>query len=214
MKYILRIIYLLLLLILPFVLLIRLAVWMYEQYAWNGWMALGVSIAATSLVMLLYFSLMYSKLTGKIGTWMAFKRRAYAAGFLVFSFAAYSLFYISGDNVKYEDVRTEYRQLHPILRLSVSTIMLVDRKLLMTDAARVPEDYEKMGLKTKQHSLHYQQKDGFTHAFDIRTNGRPEWANKTVEIYFRLMGFNTLRHVGTADHLHISLMVHERPWAI
>ena len=213
MKFILKLFYLLILLILPFILLIRLAVWMHTTYAWNGWMALGVSCAATTILMLLYFTVMYSKMTGKLGTWLALKRRAYFAGFLVFSFAAYSLFYISSDNVKYADVRSAYRELHPILRMSIATVILVDRNLLITDAGRLPEDYKKMGLKSKKNSLHYLQADGFTHALDLRTNNRAEWSNKMVELYFRMMGFNTLRHVGTDDHLHVSLMVHERPWA-
>lgn len=213
MKFILKIIYLLFLLTLPFILLIRVAVWMYEHYEWNGWMALGMSCLVTTIVMLMYFSFMYSKVTGKFGTWLALKRRAYAAGFIVFAFAAYSLFYISGDNVKYDDVRSEYRELHPILRVSISTIILIDRSLLITDAGRLPEDYKKMGLKSKKNSLHYRQQDGYTHAFDIRTKGKKEWKNKAIQTYFRLMGFNTLRHIGTADHLHVSLMVHTRPWA-
>ncbi len=93
-------------------------------------------------------------------------------------------------------------------------LILVDRDLLITDGSRQPEDYKRMGLKTNNHSLHYKQSDGFSHALDIRTKGRPEWLNKTVQIYFRLMGFNTLRHVGTADHLHVSLMSHDRRGSI
>lgn len=33
----------------------------------------------------------------------------------------------------------------------------------------------------------------------------PEWRNLAAELAFRAMGFHTLRHVGTADHLHVSL---------
>ncbi len=121
LKFILRIFYLLFLLLLPFILLIRVAVGMHEQYAWNGWLALLVSGSVTSLIVLIYFSFLYSKITGKVGDWMAFKRRAYAAGFLVFAFAAYGLFYISGENMKHREIRSEYRELHPILRMSVST---------------------------------------------------------------------------------------------
>ncbi len=49
---------------------------------------------------------------------------------------------------------------------------------------------------------------------DLRTNDRQEWRNQILELYFNLMGFNTLRHVGTADHLHVSLSPHDLPGAI
>jgi hypothetical protein len=62
-----------------------------------------------------------------------------------------------------------------------------------------------MGLPVRDQSLHYPQKSGYVHAVDIRTKGRPEWKNKLTEMTFELFGMSTLRHVGTADHLHISL---------
>ncbi len=213
MRFLLRILYLILLLTLPFILFIRLSVFAYINYEIGGWVALAVGGVATTLLMAVYFSVMYSKITGKIGTWMAMKRRAYAAGFVVFAFSAYSLFYISGKNVKHTEVRSEFRELHPILRLAVSTLIIVDRNLLITDANRYPEDYKKMGLKAKQHSLHYKQSDGYVHALDMRTLGRSSFVNTAVEWYFRLMGFNTLRHIGTADHLHVSLYSKDRPYA-
>jgi hypothetical protein len=40
---------------------------------------------------------------------------------------------------------------------------------------------------------------------DIHTAGRGLLVNLLVEGYFRIMGFRTLRHVGTADHLHVEL---------
>jgi hypothetical protein len=43
----------------------------------------------------------------------------------------------------------------------------------------------------------------------VRTNGRSKATNLLVELYFILMGFETLRHVGTADHLHVALPVVE-----
>ena len=53
--------------------------------------------------------------------------------------------------------------------------------------------------------VHFRQDDGFVHALDLRTIHRPEWRNLAAELAFRAMGFHTLRHVGTADHLHVSL---------
>ena len=62
-----------------------------------------------------------------------------------------------------------------------------------------------MGLNTNSRSLHYIQSDGFVHAIDIRTAGRSELRNQLTLWVFRSFGFNTLRHGGTADHLHISI---------
>jgi hypothetical protein len=58
-------------------------------------------------------------------------------------------------------------------------------------------------------SLHFAQDDGFVHALDIRTTERHEWSNRAVELGFWALGFNSLRHVGTADHLHLSLRLPE-----
>ena len=60
-------------------------------------------------------------------------------------------------------------------------------------------------LAVNETSLHYPQADGFVYAVDVRTLGRPEWRNQVVSLYFQVMGFRTLRHVGTADHLHVEL---------
>ncbi len=99
-----------------------------------------------------------------------------------------------------------YTALHPLLRFGVSTLVLVDRDLVVTDTAREPADYERMGLPTRVYSLHYRQEaTGYVHAVDLRTQGRAPWRNTLVQVWFDAMGFSTLRHVGTADHLHISL---------
>ena len=76
---------------------------------------------------------------------------------------------------------------------------------VITDAGRSAEDYYAMGLPVNEASLHFEQEDGFVHALDLRTNGRPEWRNRAVEMAFWALGFHSLRHVGTADHLHLSL---------
>jgi hypothetical protein len=49
------------------------------------------------------------------------------------------------------------------------------------------------------------QEDGYVHAMDLRTEGRTELRNRGIQLGFWLLGFSTLRHVGTADHLHVSL---------
>ncbi|HEX9348927.1 MAG TPA: hypothetical protein VF919_15245, partial [Gemmatimonadales bacterium] len=77
--------------------------------------------------------------------------------------------------------------------------------ILITDAGRVPEDYGRMGLPANSRTRHYKQKDGWVHAVDLRTTGRGVIKNRGVQFYFWLMGFDTRRHVGTADHLHVEL---------
>jgi len=62
-----------------------------------------------------------------------------------------------------------------------------------------------MGLAPNGRVLHYVQPDGYAHAADLRTTGRSELKNRLVQAYFWSMGFATLRHVGTGDHLHVEL---------
>ncbi len=107
--------------------------------------------------------------------------------------------------MKSSEIKEEYSNLHPLLKLGVSSIVLLDSKLVVTSADRVPEDYQKMGLNKKSESLHFKQDDGFTYAIDLRTNDRSEIRNQALSVYFGVMGFNVLRHIGTADHLHISM---------
>lgn len=202
------------LLILPFIVLIRGAVYFHSHYEWHPQLAILGGALVTLVLLVIYFSWFYGRLTGKVGTSKSFKFKAYLGLVLVLGYCAYGLFFFNGENAKSEAVRSEYTSLHPILRLSISTILFVDKNLILTDASRLPEDYRKMGLKTKSHSLHYKQSNGYAHAFDLRTQGHSEWRNEALELYFRLMGLNTLRHGGTADHLHVSLKSHDRPGGI
>jgi hypothetical protein len=112
---------------------------------------------------------------------------------------------VSSANVKSPEVRATFTSLNPILRVGVSTLLLADHDAVLTDAARTLEDYSAWGLEVNEASLHLRQPDGFAYAVDLRTRGRPEWQNRLVQLYFQIMGFRTLRHVGTADHLHVSL---------
>ncbi len=71
-------------------------------------------------------------------------------------------------------------------------------------------DYRLMGLPTKERSLHYvQSTTGYIHALDLRTHGRSKLRNALLKGYFAFLGFGTLRHTGTADHLHISIPTRE-----
>jgi len=206
---------LLLLLVLPFILLIRGAVYFHGEYDWLPGASLLISGAITTVLLFIYLTFMYGRVTGKIGSGNVLKRRSMIALLLVLGYSIYGLFFLSNTNAKSSEVRSEFTNLHPIVRLSISTILFLDHDLIITDAKRRPEDYKKMGLSTKKRSLHYKQKSsGYVHAVDIRTNDRSELRNTLLIWYFKCMGLNTLRHGGTADHLHISLKSHDSPGAI
>lgn len=189
--------------LLPFVVLVRGSSFAYLHYGLGSWGAVAAGGAVTAVLLSVYVVLIGKKLTGRL----RFSRRlAKVVGTVVLFYLAYAMIYISGVNVKSQEIKSYYTSLHPVLRLAVSTVVLVDRDLIITDLARERDDYARMGLPERERSFHYtQERTGFVHAADIRTLGRREWKNLLVEWYFRVMGFRTLRHVGTADHLHVEL---------
>ncbi len=190
--------------VLPFVVLVRLGSWLYLRWSYPTWLALGAAAGVTVLLLTVYAAWISRTLTGRarlvtVGKWVALP--------LVLAYCGYALLYVAETNTKTAEVRSYYRALHPVLRIALSTLILADEDLVITDLGREPEDYERMGLPVRQRSHHYRQDDGYIHAADLRTLGRPAWRNWLMERYFRLMGFRTLRHVGTADHLHVGLDV-------
>jgi hypothetical protein len=212
--FILRLFKILFLIVLPFFILIRSATFLHEQYGAHAWVSLLGGIFASAVVILLYLIYLQERLTGYVGSLRSVRRRYWLAFSLVAVYCLPGLFYLSAGNAKHEEVRREFRTLHPVLRLGVSTLVILDRHLILTDANRYPDDYRKMGLKTNSRSLHYRQSTGYAHAVDIRTRGHSELRNRMMEAYFRIMGFNTLRHVGTADHLHVSISSRDKPGGI
>lgn len=200
---------------LPFILLIRSATFLYSNYGWATWPALFVSILLCSMILFIYLFYVRSSLyPSRTATTGYLKIKGITIITVVAIYCTYTLLYISHANTKDPAVRREFRSLHPYLRLGLGTIIFLDEKLLITDAARMPEDYKKMGLQSKKQSLHYKQKDGYIHAVDLRTRGRSGIRNFLLKSYFQLMGFNALRHYGAGDHLHVSLSVHHRPGAV
>jgi hypothetical protein len=204
----------LLFLVLPFIILIRGSVYIHENYEYLPYISLLGGIIITALLLLIYFTIFYSFVFKRIGSGETLKRTALAAFLIVGGYCIHGLFFISSNNMKSSSLSKELTDLHPILRIAVSTIIILDKDLIITDASRVPEDYRKMGLRTKSSSLHYKQKDGYAYALDLRTSSRTEIRNILLRTYFWMMGFNTIRHGGTGDHLHISLDCHYRPGAI
>ena len=198
----------------PFVLLIRGAVLLHNRYHWHAWPAVAAAVLATALLLLIYFAVVQQRLGRDRGDKIVWRRRFFIALLLVGTYSLYGLLYLSADHAKDAAVRAQFHDLNPILRLGVSTAVMFDRSLLITDASRLPEDYRRMGLPTARHSLHYRQSNGYTHAIDLRTRHRSWVRNQLLRLFFAALGFNTLRHVGTADHLHVSLSSHDRPGAI
>jgi hypothetical protein len=190
--------------VLPFFLLIRVATSLYVDNAVNHWLAIGGGMAAAGVVLLLYAQFVARQIG--MGQLLANGAGRFVA-VLVLAYCSYGLLYVSASNVKTDRVAATYTALHPIIRLAVSTWLLVDRNAILTDTERNADDYDAMGLSPRERSLHYRQADGYSHAVDLRTIGRSELRNGLMSVYFRVLGFKTLRHVGTADHLHVSLTI-------
>ncbi|TDI72846.1 MAG: hypothetical protein E2O84_08090 [Bacteroidetes bacterium] len=189
-------------LLLPFIVLVRLSSLFYSHYQLNAW----VAVLAGSVIALGLFTGILYIVARRIG--LKPGRRSVRTLTVAFaSYTVYLLIFVSASNVKAPEIRETYTALHPAIRLALSTFMLLDRDAVVTDSQRQAADYQKMGLNTPNSSLHYTQRNGFVHAVDLRTNGRSETRNLLTAAYFRLMGFSTLRHTGTADHLHVSLQI-------
>lgn len=201
-----------LVLALPFWALVRGSVFLYHDYGLPTWLALLGGMFFGGIVISLYLWVLQQQL----GIQQASLR--WIAGFaflLVLSYTGYTTLLPSGKNLKNQEVFQEFDDLHPLLRLGTGTLIWLDSDVLVTDLSRKPEDYQRMGLPHKNFSLHFiQEESGYAHALDLRTKSRSWLANFLTEQYFRLMGFSTLRHVGTADHLHVSLAPHRHPHAL
>ncbi|MEJ2216888.1 MAG: hypothetical protein P8099_09760 [Gemmatimonadota bacterium] len=188
----------------PSFVLIRTTTFLYLHVDTGTWGSLALAAAATFLLLAGYAAVANRRLRGRFHV-SRFLLRGLAL--LVGVYCLYGLLYLSGTHAKDDAVRAEYRSLHPHLRLALGTLVLLDGDLLVTDAARRVDDYAAMGLPANERSLHLRQVDGYVHAADLRTNGRSWLRNTATVVYFRTLGFRTLRHVGTADHLHVSYPV-------
>lgn len=193
-------------LVIPFIVLVRTSVYAYHTYQLNGWLALSVGILATILLLMGYATFLAYR-SGKGIRMHKYLVRGIIG--LVIAYTLYGVFYYSSMNTKTDEIGSYYRSLHPIMRVALTTITLADSDLLVTDIRREAEDYARMGLPEYQESLHYLQSDGYVHAVDLRTIGRSEWKNWLTRTAFILVGLQTIRHLGTADHLHVYLPLNE-----
>ena len=186
---------------LPFLVYVRASVSLYRHGA-NPWIAILASALLTSGIVSGFVILIARRFRRRVRVPITVK---WAALPVVFTWCVYAAFYLSRVNVKSDAVRAYYSSVNPILRVALSTIVLVDPDLVVTDMGRVRADYRRMGLPINDRTKHYRQPDGWVHAVDLRTRGRGAIRNRLVQLYFWSMGFSTLRHVGTADHLHVQL---------
>lgn len=188
--------------VLPFFVLIRTSVYLSLAHGIHGWLTLGGGALLTIFLLLLYLLFLLRKVRNK----KLFLRYSLAgSSALVLGFCIYGAFYLSSVHAKNDEIQNVYRSLHPVLRVAVATTTLADADLVITDIQRLPEDYAAMGLPMNERSLHFVQPNGYVHAIDLRTKGRWEIRNFLLKSSLSMMGFQTIRHTGTADHLHVAL---------
>jgi hypothetical protein len=194
----------------PFIILLKGCVYLHLKYGLATWIALAGSVLLTVLVLTIYAVGLFRFVLHRPATRVA-RRLAAAAAVLVVGYCGYTLLFFPETNVKKSESSSEFASLHPFVRLSLGTFLLLDSDLIVSDMSRTRDEYSSMGVRATRRSLHYPQSDGYVHAVDLRTIGRGRIRNFAIESYFWLIGFNTLRHTGTADHLHISLSIADSP---
>ncbi len=195
---------LVLLLILPLLVLIKGTVMSYQSEM--GYLISLLIGGLAAFVVLLTYLIAIDRVAGRqvfFNIWI----KLGVAAISVLSFMLYSMYVLNDENVKNRRIASQYTQTHPVLRLGLQSWSLFDRKLVITDIARSLSFYRRHRMRTYHRSLHFPQKylDGRVYALDIRTKGRGKFRNWITQVMFRMMGFGTLRHTGTADHLHIEL---------
>ena len=70
---------------------------------------------------------------------------------------------------------------HPIIKYYTKILSVFDSKLVITDSKRVIEDYDQMKLKRLYTSKHLVQKDGYSHALDLRSKNCSKFRNNLVK---------------------------------
>ncbi len=166
-----------------------------------------ISIGLSAIVLFLFWMIILTIISILISCKVFINK--YVRNTVLLSLLAYTgfaTFFVNQANFKSSDIEKTYMHLHPVVRIGLTTTILVDSDLMITDGKRTKDEYIKWGLTPLQRSDHYiQRSTGYVHAVDFRTIGRPEWKNNLLDLGFKLMGYKTLRHIGTADHLHVYL---------
>jgi len=189
---------------LPFLVLVRGSMHAYQSMGWGTWSSMGLGVVGTVVVFSAYMACLWLRVTGD-ERWRRIVRPVLIAA--VAGYSVYGLLYLSSANAEDPDLRGDYMSLHPLMRLAASTYFLFDRDGVVTDLERSAEDYLAMGLPIDEMSLHFKFEDRYVHAMDLRTMDRSPMRNALTVAYLRIMGFRSLQHVASADHLHVSLPV-------
>lgn len=179
---------------------VRLQLWVIERDAATGWLAVvaGLAMGGVLWALVLVVGLRFRSLR-----WVGGALLLAPLAFLLLGY--YGTTRYPAHNFKTQETAAEWNTLHPTLRLALWLMALEDRQLVLTDISRTANDYEEMGLLSRRESPHYIKGDGYAHAVDLRVSNVGEVRNWARQGLFLLMGLETRRHVGTADHLHVSL---------
>lgn len=179
---------------------VRLQLWVIERDATAAWLAVvaGLVVGGALWAVVLAVGLRFRSLRWAGGTLVL-------APLIFLALGYYGTTRYPAHNFKTQAAASEWKTLHPTLRLALWLIALEDRQVVLTDIARTASDYDEMGLAPRRESSHYIKGDGYAHAVDVRVSNVGEVRNWARQGLFLLMGLKTRRHVGTADHLHVSL---------
>lgn len=187
---------------LPFLVLVRVSVYTHQNLGWGTWVSLATGVCASALPFTIYALVLWkTTIGGSRVPRLAVRLLLVVVG----CYTVYGLLYRSTAGAENPELREYRASLHPLVRIGAVALLPFDRDAVVTDLGRNAEDYLKMGLPVREMSLHFKLQDRFIRALDLRTAGRTERRNRLTEGYLRFMGFRTLRLVGTADHLHVSL---------
>src|SRR2546430_1306453 len=145
----------------PLFLLVRGWVFLYLHSGYGRWLALAGGAGCTLLVVTAYAAWVSHRLTGRVNVLVLVRRVALP---LVLAYCGYALIYLSSGNAKSDQVRAYYGSLHPLLRVVLSTWILVDKDILITDLARRRTDDAALGIGPNGRALHYVQGDRYVQA--------------------------------------------------
>ncbi|MCB0691853.1 MAG: hypothetical protein KDC16_09420 [Saprospiraceae bacterium] len=205
MKIILSILGFFILMLFPFYVMIWVAVW-FSTFGYGHYMfgfIIGASVALAYIIGIRWFILkkFYPKSKHEFEGLVLFKSFA----FVLIVFLWYGILDWTQLPHYRVNIKNELNDLHPVLRLAVGALARIEPDIIITDLSRNPMDYRQMGLKVNRNSRHYIQIDGYSHAIDLNTSENTFLKNFMIKNYFNALGFHTLRHTGTGDHLHVEL---------
>ena len=91
--------------VLPFILIIRGSVFLYNNYEWNHWLALIAMFAVAFVILMIYTTMIYDWIIGanKV-TRTGLKIQSVLVVSILFLYGGYTLINLSGANAKTEEV--------------------------------------------------------------------------------------------------------------